>query len=87
MLRDRLNLAWLQLIGLAAATLAASLLLPRGPFADALILLLAVAKGRTIVLDYLGLRGAPALWRGLIAAWVLSLAVLAFLTAAIRAFV
>jgi len=87
MLRDRLNLAWLQLIGLATATLAASLLLPRGWLADALILLLAAAKGRTIVLDYLGLRGAPALWRGLITAWVVCLAVLAFATAAIRTLV
>ncbi len=59
-----LDRAWLQLLALAIATLAASLLLPSRWLVDAAALLLALAKGRVIVLDFLGLRDAPALWRG-----------------------
>ncbi|MGJ4951942.1 cytochrome C oxidase subunit IV family protein [Bradyrhizobium sp. HKCCYLS20291] len=87
MLRDRLNLAWLHLLGLAAATLAASLLVPNRWLLDALVLSLAVAKGRAIVLDYLGLRQAPALWRGLLTTWLASLAAFAALAVAVRALI
>ncbi|MGJ4900720.1 cytochrome C oxidase subunit IV family protein [Bradyrhizobium sp. HKCCYLRH2060] len=87
MVRDRLTLAWLQLLSLATATLAASLLLPNRWLADALVLVLALAKGRVIVLDFLGLRHAPALWRGLLTSWLLGLVALAGLAVAIRALV
>ncbi|BAM91750.1 conserved exported hypothetical protein [Bradyrhizobium oligotrophicum S58] len=87
MVRDRLTLAWLQLLGLAIATLAASLLLPGRWLVDALVLALAAAKGRAIMLDYLGLRHAPALWRGLLTAWLTGLIALAGLAVAIRALV
>ena len=87
MVRDRLNMAWLQLLGLAIATLAASLLLPGRWLVDALVLMLAAAKGRVIVLDYLGLRHASALWRGLLTAWLTGLVGLAGLAVAIRALV
>lgn len=87
MVRDRLNLAWLQLLSLAIATLGASLLLPGRWLVDALVLSLAAAKGRVIVLDYLGLRNAPALWRGLLTAWLTGLVALAGLAVAFRALV
>ncbi|WP_257169899.1 cytochrome C oxidase subunit IV family protein [Bradyrhizobium sp. SRS-191] len=87
MLRDRLDLAWLQLLGLAAATLAAPLLVPNRWLLNALVLSLAVAKGRVIVLDYLGLRQAPMLWRGLLTTWLAGLAAFAALAVAARALV
>jgi hypothetical protein len=85
--RDRLTLAWLQLLSLATATLAASLLLPNRWLADALVLALALVKGRVILLDFLGLRHAPALWRGLLTSWLVGLVALAGLAVAIRALV
>ena len=87
MVRDRLNLAWLQLLCLAIATLAASLLLPGRWLVDAVVLALAAVKGRVIVLDYLGLRHSPALWRGLLTAWLTGLVALAGLAVAIRALI
>ncbi|WP_315721514.1 MULTISPECIES: cytochrome C oxidase subunit IV family protein [unclassified Bradyrhizobium] len=87
MVRDRLTLAWLTLLSLAIATLAASLLLPNRWLADALVLSLALAKGRVIVLDFLGLRHAPALWRGLLTSWLVGLVTFAGLAVALRALV
>ncbi|ABQ34274.1 cytochrome C oxidase subunit IV family protein [Bradyrhizobium sp. BTAi1] len=87
MVRDRLNVAWLQLLALAIATLAAASLLPSRWLIDAVVLSLAMAKGRVIVLDFLGLRHAPALWRGLLTTWLAGLAMLAGLAVALRAMV
>ncbi|WP_316231105.1 cytochrome C oxidase subunit IV family protein [Bradyrhizobium sp. SZCCHNR1051] len=87
MFRDRLDRAWLQLLALAIATLAASLLLPSRWLVDAAALLLALAKGRVIVLDFLSLRDAPALWRGLLTTWLAALVALAGLAVAIRALI
>ncbi|MGY4303184.1 hypothetical protein ACVIJ6_000427 [Bradyrhizobium sp. USDA 4369] len=86
MIRDRLNVAWLQLLALAVATLAAALL-PSRWLIDAVVLSLAMAKGRVIVRDFLGLRHAPALWRGLLTTWLAGLAVFAGLAVALRAMV
>ena len=87
MVRDRLNVTWLQLLALAIATLAAASLLPSRWLIDAVVLSLAMAKGRVIVLDFLGLRHAPALWRGLLTTWLAGLAMLAGLAVALRAMV
>ncbi|CCE03926.1 cytochrome C oxidase subunit IV family protein [Bradyrhizobium sp. STM 3809] len=87
MFRDRLDGAWLQLLSFALATLAASLLVPNRWLVDALVLSLAVAKGRVIVRDYLGLRDAPALWRGLLTTWLAGLAAFAALAVILRALV
>ena len=87
MVRDRLNVAWLQLLALAIATLAAASLLPSRWLIDAVVLSLAMAKGRVIVLDFLGLRHAPALWRGLLTTWLAGHAMLAGLAVALRAMV
>ncbi|MDU3132764.1 MAG: cytochrome C oxidase subunit IV family protein, partial [Bradyrhizobium sp.] len=85
--RDRLNVAWRQLLALAIATLAAASLLPSRWLIDAVVLSLAMAKGRVIVLEFLGLRHAPALWRGLLTTWLAGLTMLAGLAVALRAMV
>lgn len=80
---DRLDITWIVLIGLALATLLLPPLLPRPLLANALVLVLAAIKGRRIALDFLDLRAAPTLWRGLVGAWIVILALLAWLASAI----
>ena len=83
MMPDRLDITWIALIGLALATLLLPPLLPRPLLANALVLVLAAIKGRRIALDFLDLRAAPALWRGLVSAWIVILALFAWLASAI----
>jgi hypothetical protein len=80
---DRLDLAWIVLIGLALATLLVPALVSRPLFANALLLTFAALKGRRVVLDFLDLRAAPALWRGLVSAWILIVVLFAWLASAI----
>lgn len=75
-------MTWIALIGLAIATLLVPSVVPRAPLANATLLGLAAIKGRRIVLDYLDLRAAPALWRGLVSAWVIIVVLFAWLAAA-----
>ncbi|OAF10303.1 hypothetical protein AXW67_26150 [Bradyrhizobium neotropicale] len=82
MMPDRLDMTWIVLIGLALATILVPSLVPRPLLANALLLALAAMKGRRIVLDYLDLRAAPALWRGLVTAWIVILVLLAWLGSA-----
>lgn len=84
---DRLDMTWVLLIGLALATILLSSLIPRALLANAVVLSLAAVKGRRIVLDYLDLRAAPALWRGLLTAWILLIALFAWLAAAATALI
>ena len=84
---DRLDATWIALIGLAIATILVPSLVSRAPVANAVVLSLAAIKGRQIVLDYLDLRAAPALWRGLVSAWVLIVVVFAWLAAAVVALI
>ncbi|WP_024509100.1 cytochrome C oxidase subunit IV family protein [Bradyrhizobium sp. ARR65] len=65
------------LIGLAITTVGVARMLPGGLLGKAVLLSLAALKGRKILLDYLDLRAAPALWRGLVSAWVFSVAAFA----------
>ena len=68
---DRLDLTLIALIALAFATMAIAGL-PRDPvLVDGAVLAIAAIKGRRILLDYLDLRSAPALWRGLATAWLM----------------
>ena len=78
----RLDVTWAVLIGLAIATVLVPWLVPRALFASAIVLALAAVKGHRIVLDYLNLRAAPALWRGLVSAWVVILVLFAWLASA-----
>lgn len=82
---DRLDVTWILLIGLALATLLLPPLLSRPLLANALVLALAALKGRRIVLDFLDLRAAPALWRGVVSAWIIVLVLFAWLASAIIA--
>ncbi|OAF10749.1 hypothetical protein AYJ54_09810 [Bradyrhizobium centrolobii] len=79
---DRLDMTWIVLIGLALATILVPSVVPRPLLANALLLAFAAAKGRRIVLDYLDLRTAPALWRGLVSAWIFIVLMFAWLASA-----
>jgi hypothetical protein len=82
---DRLDITWIALIGLALATILVPPLVPRPLLGNALLLTLAAVKGRRIALDFLDLRAAPALWRGLVSAWILMVVLFAWLTSAVVA--
>jgi len=84
---DRLDATWIALIGLAIATILVPSLVSRAPVANAVVLSLAAIKGRQIVLDYLDLRAAPALWRGLVSAWVVIVVLFAWLAAVVAALI
>jgi hypothetical protein len=81
---DRLDVAWLMLVGLALAAVAISSSAQSVLLGDAVVLMLAAIKGRKIVLDYLDLRNAAALWRGLVMAWVILVAAFAWAAAAVH---
>jgi Prokaryotic Cytochrome C oxidase subunit IV len=68
---DRLDLAWIALIALAFATMTLAGLVRNPVLVDGAVLAIAAIKGRRILLDYLDLRSAPALWRGLATAWLM----------------
>jgi len=80
---DRLDITWIALIGLALATILVPSLVPRPLLGNALLLAFAAIKGRRIALDFLDLRAAPALWRGLVSAWILVVVLFAWLTSAV----
>lgn len=84
---DRLDLAWIMLLGLALATVAVSASGAAALPGNTLVLILAVIKGRIVILDYLGLRAAPALWRGLVTGWVIGLATFGWASAALRSLI
>ncbi|MCK1302622.1 cytochrome C oxidase subunit IV family protein [Bradyrhizobium sp. 24] len=84
---DRLDITWIALIGLALATILVPPLVPRPLLGNALLLALAAVKGRRIALDFLDLRAAPALWRGLVSAWILIVVLFAWLTSAVVALI
>jgi len=71
---DRLDLtliALIALIALAFATMAIAGLTRDPALVDGAVLAIAAIKGRRILLDYLDLRSAPPLWRGLATAWLM----------------
>jgi hypothetical protein len=67
----RLDLTLLALLGLTLATMAVAGATRAPVLVDGIVLAIAAIKGRRILLDYLGLRSAPALWRGLATAWLM----------------
>jgi uncharacterized membrane protein len=84
---DRLDITWIALIGLALATILVPSLVPRPLLGNAVLLAFAAIKGRRIALDFLDLRVAPALWRGLVSAWILIVVLFAWLTSAVVALI
>jgi hypothetical protein len=75
---DRLDATLLALVCLAVATVWAPPAVPGALLGNAILLVLAILKGRRIVLDYLDLRTAPAVWCGLVTAWVIFIAAFAW---------
>ncbi|MBR0816960.1 cytochrome C oxidase subunit IV family protein [Bradyrhizobium liaoningense] len=84
---DRLDITWIALIGLALATILVPQLVPRPLPGNALLLTFAALKGRRIALDFMDLRAAPALWRGLVSAWILIVVLFAWLASAVIALI
>lgn len=82
--RNRLEITLIALIGLAIGSLLASWNLMAGPFGGAVVLAFAALKGRWILLDFLGLRTASTIWRGLVTAWVFGVASFAWAASAVR---
>lgn len=68
---DRLDLTLLTLLALTLATMALAGAARTPVLVDGIVLVVAAIKGRRILLDYLDLRSAPALWRGLATAWLM----------------
>ena len=75
---DRLDIALIVLIALALATMTIVGVTSNAALIDGAVLAIAAIKGRRILLDYLGLRSAPALWRGLVTAWLMLIVGLAW---------
>ena len=68
---DRLDFTLAALIALASTTMALTGAARGLLLADGTVLAIAAIKGRRILLDYLDLRSAPPLWRGLATAWLM----------------
>ncbi|SEM48765.1 cytochrome C oxidase subunit IV family protein [Bradyrhizobium sp. OK095] len=83
----RLDITWIALIGLALATILLPPLLPRPLLGNAVLLVLAAIKGRRIALDFMDLRAVPALWRGLVSAWIVTVLLFAWLASAVIALI
>ena len=71
---DRLDLTLLALLVLTLATMALAGVTGAPVLVNGIVLAIAAIKGRRILLDYLDLRSAPALWRGLATAWLMLIA-------------
>jgi hypothetical protein len=80
--RHHLDATLFLLVCLALAALGTSWILPQTLLGNAVLLGFAVLKGRRILLDYLGLRTALPIWRGLVSVWVLGVASFAWLASA-----
>lgn len=79
---SRLDATFAILIGLALASLAATRLVPGVLIVNGIVFGLAILKGRKVALDFLGLRDAPPLWRGLVGGWIVLVAGTAWASAA-----
>ena len=73
------------LIALALATMTIVGVTSNAALIDGAVLAIAAIKGRRILLDYLGLRSAPALWRGLVTAWLMLIVGLAWAVSTVSA--
>jgi len=82
--RHPLEITLIALIGLTIASLIASWNPMAGHLSGAVVLGFAAMKGRWILLDFLGLRTAPAIWRGLVTAWVFGVASFAWAASTVR---
>ena len=71
----QLNFVWVVLMLATLATFAIGEIGERigiaGPLAMAALLAISIIKGRLVMLDFMGLRGAKFFWRGLMIGWLL----------------
>jgi hypothetical protein len=82
---DRLDLTLLVLLVLTLATMALAGVTGAPVLVNGIVLAIAAIKGRRILLDYLDLRSAPALWRGLATAWLMLIVGFAWASSAVSA--
>ena len=82
---DRLDLTLLVLLVLTLATMALAGVTGAPVLVNGVVLAIAAIKGRRILLDYLDLRSAPALWRGLATAWLMLIVGFAWASSAVSA--
>jgi hypothetical protein len=82
---DRLDLTLLALLVLTLATMALAGVTGAPVLVNGVVLAIAAIKGRRILLDYLDLRSAPALWRGLATAWLMLIVGFAWASSAVSA--
>lgn len=73
---NRLDLGWLLLVGATVLGYALRAEAAAGTLVGAATLAIAYAKGRLVVLDFMELRHAPCLWRGIVEGWLLLLTLL-----------
>ncbi len=66
----RSTIVWLLLIAATLATWTVGEEGISGPAAVASLLLIAALKSRAVILDFMGLRHAPLLWKGITLGWV-----------------
>jgi hypothetical protein len=83
---DRLDFTLIALIALAFATMALVGAARDPVLVDGAVLAIAAIKGRRILLDYLDLRSAPPLWRGLATAWLMLIVGFAWAVSAVSVF-
>lgn len=73
---NRLNLGWLLLVGATVLGYALRAEATAGILVGVATLAIAYGKGRLVVLDFMELRHAPRLWRGIVEGWLLLLTLL-----------
>lgn len=74
-LTDRTYRTWLLLVLLTVAAFGISDHTEWARYAGVATIAIAYLKGRWVVLDFMELRHAPALWRSLMEAWLLGISV------------
>lgn len=78
----RITHAWIALVVLTLASMAAARAGSTGLIVDGVVLAAAVFKGRWMLLDFLKLRTVPPVWRTLMFSWLLLIAATSFAAAA-----
>lgn len=77
-LRERLTRSWLLLVLATSATFWVSVDGPAGIAPGAGMLGIAYLKGRLVLLDFMELRRAPVLYRGLVEGWLVLVSIAIF---------
>lgn len=81
----RVTRTWTFLILLTGLSMLAGHASITGLVTDGIVLIAAVAKGRWVLLDFLKLRAVPAGWSALLSSWLMLIAAVAWMAAALPA--